>query len=69
MQHAPINDSTYHRFHEFNVRDRVEGNYDTLPIISTFPKASPLSVLAIRSKAGCSTFLGRRIARVDCISF
>jgi hypothetical protein len=47
----------------------VEGNHDTLPIISTFPRESPSSVLAIRLKASRSAFLGRRIAGVDCISF
>jgi hypothetical protein len=48
---------------------RSQGNHDTLPIISTFPRELPSSVLAIRLKASRSTFLGRRIAGVDCISF
>jgi hypothetical protein len=51
------------------VRHVVEGTYDTLPIITTSPRESPLSVPAIRSKANRSLFLGRSIGMADCISF
>ena len=43
----------------------VEGSHYTLPIISTFPKKSRLSVLAIRLRAGLSTFFGRHVEKVD----
>jgi len=47
----------------------IEGTYDTLPIIRTFPRESRLSVLVIRSKVNHSLFLGPSIGTVDCISF
>ena len=47
----------------------VEGLYDTLPIIRTFPRESRLSVLVIRSKVNHSPFLGPSIGTADCISF
>jgi len=50
------------------VLHRVKGTYDTLPIISTFPRRSPLSDLGIRSKANRSTFSGRCIAKVGSFS-
>jgi hypothetical protein len=46
------------------VRYRIEGTYDTLPIISTFPKRSPSLDLGIRSKANRSTFSGRCVGTV-----
>jgi len=46
----------------------VKGTHDTLPIISTFLKRSPLSDLGIRSKANRSTFSGRCIGRVSSFS-
>src|SRR5215471_4299381 len=42
-------DSPRHLLHHDMMPHRVEGSHDTLPIISTFPRRSPLSVLAIRS--------------------
>ena len=49
--------------------DVVEGNRDTLPIISTFLRELPLSVLAIPLRVNRSLFLGQRIDTVDCIWF
>lgn len=69
VEYGSVDDSASHRLEKFGMRNTIEGNHDTLPIISTFPRESPLSVLAIRSKADHSTFLGRRTAKVDCISF
>jgi hypothetical protein len=50
------------------VIDSIEGTYDTLLIISTFPRRSLLSALAIRSKADRSMFSGRCIGRVGAFS-
>jgi hypothetical protein len=50
------------------VIDSIEGTYDTLPIISTFPKRSPSSDLGIRSKANRSTFSGRCIEKIGSFS-
>ena len=50
------------------VSNFIEGTYDTLPIIRTFPRESRLSVLVIRSKVNHSLFLGPSIGTVDCIS-
>jgi hypothetical protein len=47
----------------------VEGLYDILPIIRTFPRESRLSVLVIRSKVNPSLFLVPFIGTVDGISF
>jgi site-specific DNA recombinase len=66
---APVCHAVLDKLHQPSVLEGIVGIYDTLPIISTFPRESPLSVLAIHSKADHSTFLGRRIAKVDCISF
>jgi hypothetical protein len=35
MQHLPVHDAPRHTLHQLGVRDRIEGNHDTLPIIST----------------------------------
>jgi hypothetical protein len=40
-----------HQRKKFFVIHRPERTYDTLPVISTSPKRSRLSALAIRSKA------------------
>ena len=66
---APVANPVFDEPNQPLMTDGVEGNHDTLPIISTFPRESPSSVLAIRLKASRSAFLGRRIAGVDCISF
>jgi hypothetical protein len=47
----------------------IQGLYDTLPIIRTFPRESRLSVLVIRSKVNHSPFLGLSIGTADCFSF
>jgi hypothetical protein len=44
----------------------IEGSRYTLPIISTFPRESQLSALAIRLKACLSTFFGRHTGKGDC---
>jgi hypothetical protein len=44
----------------------IEGSRYTLPIISTFPRESQLSALAIRLKACLSTFFGRHAGKGDC---
>jgi len=51
------------------MRNTIEGLYDTLPVISTSLTRSPLSVLAIRSKANRSRFSLRCIGKVDYFSF
>ncbi len=51
------------------MRNRIEGTYDTLPIIRTFPRESRSSALVIRSKVNHSLFSGPSIGTVDCISF
>jgi hypothetical protein len=51
--------------HQQLVIQASEGSHYTLPIISTFPKKSRLSVLAIRLRAGLSTFFGRHVEKVD----
>jgi hypothetical protein len=48
------------------VTDIVEGSRYTLPIISTFPRESQLSALAIRLKAYLSTFFGRHAGKGGC---
>jgi hypothetical protein len=50
------------------VRNRIEGTYDTLLIISTSPRRSLLSAFAIPSKADRSTFSGRCIGKVGSFS-
>jgi hypothetical protein len=65
----PICNPVLDEFHQPFVGKPIEGKHDTLPILSTFRSELPSSVLAIRSKAGRSTFWDRCIARVDCISF
>ena len=47
----------------------IEGTYDTLPIIRTFPRESRLSVLVIHSRVNHSLFLMQSIGAVDCIFF
>jgi len=49
-QHIPIDDSLGDTLHQLAVWNRVKGNYDTLPIISTFPKESLSSAFVIRLK-------------------
>jgi Glycosyl hydrolase 108 len=46
----------------------VQGSYDTLPIIRTFPSELQSSALAIRLREGRLSFFGRCIAEGDCIS-
>jgi hypothetical protein len=69
MQHLPIADATRNALHQFEVRDTIEGTYDTLPVISTSPRTSRLSALAIRSKADRSTCSVRCIGKVGYFSF
>jgi len=54
--------------HQPFVRNRIEGTYDTLLIISTSPRRSLLSAFAIPSKADRSTFSGRCIGKVGSFS-
>ena len=58
-----------HRPEKQFVRNRIEGLYDILPIIRTFPRESRLSVPVIRSKVNHSLFLAPSIGTADCISF
>jgi hypothetical protein len=51
------------------VIDVVEGNYDTLPIISTFPKKSLSSAFVIRLKAIPSLFGQRCSAKGEPFLF
>jgi hypothetical protein len=51
------------------VGNSIEGLYDILPIIRTYPRESRLSVLVIRSKVNHWLFLGPSIGTADCISF
>jgi hypothetical protein len=51
------------------VPNGVEGTYDTLPVISTSPRTSLLSALAIRSTADRSTCSVRCIGKVGYFSF
>ena len=69
MQHIPINDPASDRLQQFAVWNGVEGTYDTLPIIRTFPRESRLSVPVIRSKVNHSLFWAPSIGTADCISF
>jgi hypothetical protein len=52
--------------HQSVVVNSVKGSRYTLPIISTFPRESQLSALAIRLKACLSTFFGRHTGKGDC---
>jgi hypothetical protein len=47
----PVADSMLHKLDPPRVLEFIERTYDTLPVISTSPKGSRLSALAIRSKA------------------
>jgi hypothetical protein len=51
------------------VVDPIKGNHDTLPIISTCQRRSPLFVLVIRLKVNHSPFLERCLDTGDCSSF
>ena len=66
---APIRNPMLDELHKPFVGKSIEGLYDTLPIIRTFPRESRLSVLVIRSKVNHSPSLGLSIGTVDCISF
>ena len=66
---APIGHPMLDELDQPFVGKPIEGTYDTLPIIRTFPRESRLSVLVIRSKVNHSLFLGPSIGTVDCISF
>src|SRR5437763_6614344 len=66
---APVCNPMLHELDKPFVGKPIEGTYDTLPIIRTFPRESRLSVLVIRSKVNHSLFLGPSIGTVDCISF
>jgi hypothetical protein len=68
MQHRSVDDPASHRLQKLGMRNRIEGLYDTLPIISTFLRESRLSALVIHSKVNHSPFLGPSIGMVDCIS-
>ena len=48
---APVRDSMLDELNKPGVGNPIERTYDTLPVISTSPKGSRLSALAIRSKA------------------
>jgi len=47
--------------------DLIEGSYDTLPIVSTFPSGSRSSAGAIHWKQDRWNFLGRSIEEGNCI--
>jgi len=66
---APVRNPVLDELHQPFVRNSVEGTYDTLPIIRTFPRESRLSALAIRSTVNRSGFLGRSFGTVDGFSF
>ena len=65
---APVRNPVLDELHQPFVRKRIEGTYDTLLIISTSPRRSPLSAFAIPSKADRSTFSGRCIGKVGSFS-
>ncbi len=65
---APVCNAVLDELHQPFVRDRIEGSYDTLPIIMTFSIESLSSVLVIRLREGRLSCFGRCIARGDCIS-
>ena len=54
--------------HQSVVIDSIEGSYDTLPIIRTFPNESQSSARVIRLREDRSSFFERCIAEGDCIS-
>ncbi len=54
--------------HQSVVVDSIEGNHDTLPIISTCPGGSRLSAVAIHLKQNRSRFSARSIVTVACTS-
>jgi site-specific DNA recombinase len=71
INHPPDNtvgDPSVEELPQLLVWDRVEGSYDTLPIIRTFSVESLSSVLVIRLWEGRLNCFGRCIARGDCIS-
>src|SRR5260370_28769302 len=76
LQHHP--EEPQHRVVAHPTRDlleyhvmshRIEGTYDTLPVISTSPRKSLSCALAIRSKADRLTFSVRCIGKVGYFSF
>jgi hypothetical protein len=69
LEHPSVGHALGHRRYQAIVIYLVEGTYDTLPIIRTFPSESRLSVLVIRSRVNHSLFLRPSIGTVDCISF
>ena len=60
----PLGDLT----HQFVVIDPIEGHHDTLPIISTFPNASPSPVRIIRFKDSLSRSFDKHACRPACSS-
>jgi hypothetical protein len=55
----PVGDPSVEELPQLLVGDRVEGNYDTLPIIRTFPNGSRLFVLVIRLRVDLLRFFGQ----------
>jgi hypothetical protein len=54
--------------HQSVVIDSIEGSYDTLPIISTFPSGLRLSAVTIHLKDVHSRFLAKSIVTAACTS-
>jgi len=66
MQHAPINDASRERHHQFSVWNTTEGNHDRLPLSTTFLNRSSSREQATHSKAcGCRSLAGGNVP-VDC---
>jgi site-specific DNA recombinase len=69
FEHPPVRNAPLDELQQLVVVDAPEGTYDTLPVISTSPRTSLLSALAIRSKADRSTCSVRCIGKVGYFSF
>jgi len=66
---APVSYSVLDKLHQPSVVESVEGLYDTLPIIRTFPRKSRLFAGVIHSKVNRSLFFKPPIGTVGCISY
>jgi hypothetical protein len=64
---APICNPVLDELHQPFVGNPIEGLYDTLPIIRTFPRESRLFASAIHSKVNRSLFFKPPIGTVGCI--
>jgi len=66
---APICDPVLDELDQPFVGEMIEGLYDTLPIIRTFPRKSRLFAGVIHSKVNRSLFFKPPIGTVGCISY